>query len=355
MAKRFLIINPYGIGDVLFTVPMIKSILQNVPDAYIGFVANRRTAALVQAIPGVQEVVIYERDQFKAVQKESLPAFLKLLRETVQRIRSARYDVAIDLSMNSSASFFAWFAGIRERVGLNYRERGLFLTKKIPFFGYEGRHVAEYFSEILKTIDLKPYPHSLQIQISQPDLDWASDFLSQAQAASRYLIAMVPGGGESWGADASFKRWPAEKYAKLLVRLVEHFKASIVLLGSPKEEYLCKEIQTLVKYPIFSACGQTTLGQSMAILKKCNLAVVNDGGPLHMAVAAGTKTVSIFGPVDPVIYGPYPSEGHRIVTAQLACRPCYRKFRRAACEHVSCLKNIEVEDVFKEVKNILTD
>ena len=72
-----------------------------------------------------------------------------------------------------------------------------------------------------------------------------------------------------------------------------------------------------------------------------------------MAVAAGAKTVSLIGPVDENIYGPYPMTGHGVVTKEIACRPCYRKFRRADCDHISCLRQITVDEVFKKVEEIL--
>jgi ADP-heptose:LPS heptosyltransferase len=105
---------------------------------------------------------------------------------------------------------------------------------------------------------------------------------------------------------------------------------------------------------VVSLVGNTTIGQYLALLSRCHLVVMNDGGPLHMAVAAGTKTVSLIGPVDEHVYGPYPVNGHQIVTTPIACRPCYRQFRRADCEHIGCLAQIQVDDVFKKAENILT-
>ena len=346
---RFLIINPFGIGDVLFTVPMIKNIKAHVPDAFIGYVANRRTAPLLQNLPEIDQVIIYDRDEFKAVSKRSKLAFLKLLRFTLHEIRLPRFDMAIDLSLTGYASFYCLLAGIKERIGLNFKGRSLFLTRKIPFAGFEGRPVAEYYLDLAKELGIPVAHRSMEVPVPALDHAWAADFLKKIRGEEKYLIAVFPGGGESWGQDAKFKRWPAAKYAQLVQKVFEDFGVQVILMGDPKEESLCKEIQSLVKYPLLSACGATTLGQTMAVLDQCSLAVVNDGGPLHMAVASGTKTVSIFGPVDEKVYGPYPAEGHRVVVRSIACRPCYRNFRRAACEHVSCLKNIEVEQVLSAV------
>ncbi|MCB9771391.1 MAG: glycosyltransferase family 9 protein [Candidatus Omnitrophica bacterium] len=354
--KRFLIINPYGIGDVLFTMPMIKNIKANVSDAFIGFISNRRTAPLLESLPEVNKVTIYDRDEFKAVSDRSKIEFLKLLKKTKSELHDQRYDILFDLSMTWYASFYGKLVGIQERVGLNYKNRSPFLTKKIFVNGYEGRHTAEYYLDLVRTMgwDIKPY--SMQVTIPSRDELWAQEFIKKNSLLSDKLLVVFPGGGESWGQDANFKRWPVEKYAQLIQKIIGDFNVSIILMGSLREESLCKEIQNLVKWPLFNACGTTSLVQTMAILSKSRLVVVSDGGPLHMAVAAGTKTVSIFGPVDENVYGPYANTNsqHRVVTQRIACRPCYRHFRRAACEHISCIKDIEVEQVFVAVKNSLT-
>lgn len=349
--QRFLIINSYGIGDVLFTIPMIKNIRANIPGAFIGYVANRRTAPLLQNLPDVNKVTIYDRDEFKSVSDRSKSQYWQLLKKTGKEIRDAKYDVCFDLSMTGYASFYCWLAGIKNRVGLNYKNRSPFLTRKVPLRGFEGRHVVEYYLDLLRAINFDVRPQSMEIAISAAQKAWAREFVKEEK-----FIAVFPGGGESWGNDAKFKRWPANKYAQLINKITGDFKLAIVLMGNQKEESLCKEIQSLVKCRLFNACGQTDLLQTLGVLNQSVLAVVNDGGPLHMAVAAGTPTVSVFGPVDENVYGPYcgaTHSQHRVVTSSIACRPCYRNFRRAACDHISCIKDVEVEKVFSAVSHLL--
>ena len=74
-----------------------------------------------------------------------------------------------------------------------------------------------------------------------------------------------------------------------------------------------------------------------------------------MAVGVGTKTVSIFGPVDEKIYGPYPGDSDHVVVSKknLPCRPCYRKFKYSICERRECLDTITPEDVLDAVDKVL--
>jgi ADP-heptose:LPS heptosyltransferase len=124
-------------------------------------------------------------------------------------------------------------------------------------------------------------------------------------------------------------------------------------LGDKAEENLCTDIARVMRQKCVVACGQTTIHQFASLSKKCHVMIVNDGGPLHIAVAAGARTVSIFGPVDERVYGPYPKENHVVISKNIACRPCYRRFRRASCDHISCLKTITVDEVLERVVSIL--
>ena len=77
---------------------------------------------------------------------------------------------------------------------------------------------------------------------------------------------------------------------------------------------------------------------------------------MHMAVALGVKTVSIFGPVDDLVYGPYPpSDKHIVIKKQIDCRPCYQGFRMQFCDkNRLCLNSITTQDVFDAVRRLVS-
>ena len=152
---RILIINIFGIGDVLFTTPLIKNLKDNIPDAFIGYVANRRAAVVLENNPNIDKVIVYERDDYTEVYKKSKIRFLQKFKKALQEIEDERYDLVIDLSLNSYASFFMWMVGIPKRIGFNYKNRSPFLTRKVKLEGYEGRPVAEYYLDLLKELNLK--------------------------------------------------------------------------------------------------------------------------------------------------------------------------------------------------------
>jgi len=267
------------------------------------------------------------------------------------RVRRSGFDTAFDFSMNEGIGFFLMSCGIPKRIGFNYRNRGRFLTDKTPLAGYEDKHVVDYYLDLLERQGIPVVERAMTFPMTDADRDWAGQWLvaNGIGQGGKSCIALVPGGGASWGEAAKYKRWPAAKYADLVDKIVEKSSSEIILMGDSKEKDLCADIVRHARDRVHNAAGQTTLGQMAALFKNCRLAIVNDGGPLHIAVACGVRTVSIFGPVDPVVYGPYPVGGHVVVRKNLACQPCYRRFRMASCGHISCLNDLSVEDVLRKV------
>ena len=282
---------------------------------------------------------------------------IKSIRKGIQDlsdIQKESFDVVIDLSLNKYASFFMWAIGIKNRIGFNYKNRSPFLTHKVKINGYEDKHVVEHYLGLLDSLGAKSIHRQMEVGITQPDRQWAEDILAQHSISKEdVLVGMVPGGGVSWGNDVAYRRWPPEHHAQLADKIIENFSAKIILLGDSTEKELGQRVIKAMKRQVVSLVGETSIGQYLALLARCKRVVMNDGGPLHMAVAAGAKTVSLIGPVDEYVYGPYPLDGHVVVTANVACRPCYRQFRRAQCDHIQCLKGITVEDVLDKISQVM--
>jgi lipopolysaccharide heptosyltransferase II len=354
MYRKILIVNTFGIGDVLFTTPLIKNIKRAYPQAEVHYLTNTRSASLLEHHPGVDKVLVYDRDDFQAAYHRSLLEFMTKGRSLTHAIRREKYDVALDLSMDRGLGAVMALAGIPKRVGFDYRSRGTFLTRKIPFTGYEGRHVVEYYLDLLKEIDVPVIDRDMELHIPSEDQKWAKEWFRQkALVFVKPLVAVFPGGGASWGKSAVLKRWPVEKYAKLVDKMIEKYNAHIILMGNEGERELCQVIAQTSLATVHVVAGELTITQSAALLKQCTLVVCNDGGPLHVSVAAGVPTVSIFGPVDDKVYGPYPVGKHIVIKKGLACQPCYRRFRMANCSHINCLNQLDVDEVLSKIERFL--
>mgnify|MGYP001610361454 CR=1 FL=1 len=348
---NIIIINPFGIGDCLFATPLIHTIKDAFPEDKLGFLCNKRTAPLLRNNPFIDQIFIYERDDFKRLQSVSWFSWFKEFNSFIRQIRKGRFDLAIDLSLSSNFGFFLWLAGIKRRIGYNYKNRGWLLTDSIKLEGYEGRHIVEYYKGLLSLIKVEPKYKKPELYLDKDDQAFADKIFKDNNIdKARPVIAVAPGGGASWGKEAYLKYWPAESYKALIHKILDKYKATVIILGdsSDKELFFVPNIIDLR--------GQTTLGQSAALVSKADLFIGNDGGLLHMAVGLNKKTVSFFGPVDPRVYGPYPPDEkqHIVLSRNLECRPCYRRFRLGPClRSRECLENIEVDEALKAINRLL--
>ncbi|TBR17076.1 glycosyltransferase family 9 protein, partial [bacterium] len=169
------------------------------------------------------------------------------------------------------------------------------------------------------------------------------------------IVVIAPGAGKSWGKDAHLKHWPAQNYSALADKVIENYSAKIIIVGDYSEKGIIQNVISGMHHAALDLSGRTSVGELAALFRGANLLITNDGGPLHMAVAVDTRTVSIFGPVDDLVYGPYPlSDKHRVAKNTISCRPCYRDFRMFPCANEQkCIHGLSVEGVFNLVKELI--
>ncbi|MBF0570947.1 MAG: glycosyltransferase family 9 protein [Candidatus Omnitrophica bacterium] len=352
--KKILIINPYGIGDVLFTTPVISNLRRANPNAVIAYLANSRTADFLKHNPDINKIFVYDRDKFVEVYRQNPLKFAQKWALLFNDIRCEKFDVVFDFSLNNMFGFLSAASGIKRRIGFNYRGRGQFLTGKIKLAGFEDKHVVDYFLDLLGLVDVPVVERHLTLAVPSQDCSWAKDWILKSGIDVRKpLVAVFPGGGESWGKQARYRLWGAANYAQLVDKVIENFDAAVILLGDSKDKDLCREVSRLSHFALYDAAGQTSLLGLAALFKKCRAAIINDAGAVHVAAALGVKALSIYGPVDPNVYGPYPPVEHMTVQKGLPCQPCYRRFRMPYCSHISCLRDLSVEEVYRKVQSIL--
>lgn len=354
---NILIVNPFGIGDCLFTAPLIHTFKDAFPEGKLCFLCNKRVAPMLRNNPFVNEIFIYERDDFKQLLSASKLKWFEEFSSFIRQIKRARFDLAIDLSLSSNFGLFLWLAGIKKRIGYNYKNRGIYLTKSVKLTGYEDKHVVEYYNGLLGLTGIEPKYKDLELYLRDEDKQYAENIFKEHRIDdSAPVIAISPGGGASWGIEAKIKRWPEEKFALLVNKIIEKYNVIVIIIGDLKDKDLLSNIETGLKDKVINLTGKTTLTQSAAIIDSADLFIGNDGGLLHIAVALKIKTISFFGPVDPKVYGPYPPDAtrHIVLRKTLDCSPCYRKFRVRPCQrNKECLERIDVEDVIRQAGSLM--
>ena len=106
MPKKILIINIFGIGDVLFTYPLISNIKKHDSSMQIGYLCNIRTVEMLQGNKDIDKIFVYEKDEYKKISKNSKIEGLKYILKLYRDLKKEQYDAVIDISLNFYFSFF---------------------------------------------------------------------------------------------------------------------------------------------------------------------------------------------------------------------------------------------------------
>lgn len=355
MAKNILIINPFGVGDVLFSTVLISAIKERYSGCNIGYICNIRTREILETNPDVKEIFVFERDEYRLLWRKSKIKGLKKFYNFWKHVQAKRFDIVIDLSLGKEYAFFSWLIGIKERRGFDYKGRGRFLTHRIPFSGFNDKPVAEYYLDLID-FRLGAKKSKTVLRYTDKDKSYIDDFLKEKGIkGTDAVIGVAPGGGISFGKkDEEKRRWGIEKFSELCDRIIENFSVKLILIWGPGEEDLVKDIKRLMKKKALIS-PKTTIREMAALCDRCSIVICSEGGPLHIASSQNTKTISVFGPVDEKVYGPYPTGGDNVVvTSDIDCRPCYKHFKLPECDSRRCLDIITVDTVFNAFLKLRT-
>ena len=159
--------------------------------------------------------------------------------------------------------------------------------------------------------------------------------------------------------NGSAKRWPAAHWAEVADRLHADYGARVVLTGSQSELPIAEAVTRAMRSRPIVLTGQTSIDELAAVLARCDLVLSGDSGPLHMAVALNRPTISVYGPTDPAISGPYPRPGQTAIVLRtgIGCSPCYNALSTAECPYgnTDCMHHLTVDRMYQAVRRVLGD
>ncbi|MEI8349634.1 MAG: glycosyltransferase family 9 protein [Candidatus Omnitrophota bacterium] len=355
--KKILVFNPFGIGDVLFSTPLIRNLKEAYPHVRLFYLCNRRVWPLLNNHPFLEKVFIFEKDEWRAVAKKSKLALFKKMCAFFNEIKKEKFDIVFDLSLNAQYGFFLKLTGIKTRIGFNFKNRGRFLNHRIDIpGGFNTKHVTRHHLELVQFLAKEPCDYRFDLFCKQNNIEAMRQLLvASGFNKNDMLVIVCPGSGDSWQRTAYFKRWPQEYFAELCRKMQKELKAKIILCGSPVEKELCDSLYAVLEEKPLLLCDKLGLDDFAALVSLSGLVITNDGGPFHITQALNKRAVVFFGPVDERVYGAYPDESKALVfTSDVSCRPCYWKFKFSGCSFdKQCLRKITVDEVFLKIKSFL--
>jgi len=340
--------HPYGIGDLLFVTPVMRA-LRLIPTVEsVDLLLGSRTREVVENNPHINDIFVVDRD------RSHRQNWLKNLSDSFElgrKLRAKHYDLLLDFSLRRENAFLGkFFLGIPKRAGFAYKKRAIF--HNIRFLLPEGfwkRHAVDFYCDLAETAGI-PVEDRFMEYFFPEETDQIENHISKKlKTLPVPFLAVAPGGGDSWGREAAYKRWPVSYFAELIQKMKGKINfQGICILGSKSERELCEELQKSLKRPSLVLAGDTSLSETAMVLKKAKFFVGNDGGLIHVAHALQVPLVALYGPVPPEVYGPYPptQDAIAVYEQKLDCRPCYYKFRyNHHCATIECLRGLRPDDV----------
>lgn len=319
--RRVLVIVTRRIGDVLLATPLIRSLKKAWPDAEI--------EALV--FNGTQGVLLGNPDLHAVHTVPERPRFLQHLALLTRLFR--RYDLALSLLPGDRPTLYAWLAG-RRRIGLLLDQRGQrwkqsLLDQWAPLDAVHVHTVRAY----LALTDLLGIPAVPEVSVAwRPEDTTAVDALLGKPCGALAVLHPYP--------KFRYKMWHEQGWIEVAQWLLDN-GMRVALTGGPDadERAYVDAIARQLPEGVINTAGKLTLGGTAALLARAQFYVGPDTAVTHMAAATGVPTIALFGPSEPVRWGPWP-KGHgantnpwrrvgdqrvgnvQLIQGRAACVPC---------------------------------
>ncbi|HEX6464143.1 MAG TPA: glycosyltransferase family 9 protein [Vicinamibacterales bacterium] len=342
--ERIVCLRLERIGDLLMTVPAIADLKAAFPDASLDLVVGSWNRDIAAAIPAV--ACVETLDAAWLSRNGNGEGLVSLLRDAAGW-RSRHYDIAVNFEPDIRSNLVMAAIGARWTAGFASGGGGALLDTALAYD--TTIHTTDNARALVNAITggaaRRP---EFALAIPEVDRKRAAQLLARFDGA-RQIGIHVSGG-------RAIKQWPESRFREVAERLVHGRDAAIVLTGTADDRAQVNGIlAALPPDRVVDLSGDQPLLTVAAVLERLDLFVTGDTGPMHLAHAVGTPIVAIFGPSQPVRYGPR-GVRDRVVRIDLPCSPCNRiRVPPARCTgHTpDCMAGVDVASVLAAIDEVL--
>jgi heptosyltransferase-2 len=264
-----------------------------------------------------------------------------------------QFDLAVLFQNAFAAAATAFFARVPMRIGYATDRRARLLTTALPLPVWKNeRHESFYYLNIITELDRILFGAASLLQ-SEPVFDLPVSesrknsarriLIDHGASVTKPLAILCPG-----SVNSRAKRWPAESYAALSDRLIDA-GMNVVLIGSPAETNVSRQVCGLTKRQPTVLTGKTSVAELVALIRIADVLVTNDTGPAHIGAALRTPTLVIFGPTNPLTTYPLSAQAE-LLRHPPDCAPCM--LRDCPIDH-RCMTAISVAEVFQRAMTMI--
>ena len=290
--KRVLIIRSGAVGDLILTLPVLSALKKRYSGLSIDMMGDPVRLSLLKHCGFVDDVLSVDDRKFTPLFAPggpgtpggALPGSVprKLPDHLIRRLRS--YDLILSYLPDPDGVFVENLRRIASGPVLTGRSRP-------P----DGRriHMTRVLLDALKPLGIETAVDPPRVVVPSSA---APDDLRRLENEQR-LVAIHPGSG---GVE---KCWPAERYETLIDLLTESGFRPMITFG-PADHLIRRRLMPWIENRDVLVIEDRSIEEVAALYARCRAMIGNDSGMTHLAAAAGTPVIAIFGPTDPAVWGP---------------------------------------------------
>lgn len=347
IAPKILIVKLDHIGDFILSLPAIRLLREAWPDGHYTIVCSSTNSGLAKACGYFDEVREY--NFFAQLSQDVKKADMSMF-SNIRDIVGEEYDIAIDLRHDQDTRPVLAFIDAKIKAG--YQTHGKqFVPLDVslpPIPERSGLHKSPHNIRRLMLLcshvinSVKPLEFD-----AGPALVSAGHF-EFPWAGEKYAI-LAPGGG------TLAKKWSAEKFSQLAIRLSQFHDLKIVVLGGVQEKEYGEAIsKALPEGKVFDLTGSLPLIDMAAVSAGAAVFVGSDTGATQLAALLGTPTVAVFsGVADVNLWQPVGAKVE-VVRRPIPCSPCYIAKIENCVQGHACMNDIQVDHVYKAAESLMS-
>jgi heptosyltransferase I len=345
---RVLIVKTSALGDVIHALPVLDYLHQVAPGVEIDWVVEEPFLEVLAGNPQLTNVHTVRTKVWR--KRPFAPATWKEIGELKATLLERDYDLVFDIQGNFKSGLICSLTGTTQRIGFIKGEAReglnlLFTNRRVPLRKVDY-HVTEKYLRLVSVPFGKDYR---EMQLSGTIYTSPAD-----DADAEALLATLSDGlvflfhcGTTWVT----KLWAKKSWIELGRQVLDSFPEATILLswGNQEERAVATEVAKGIG-PGARVIDRYPLKGLAAVMKKVDLVVAADTGPVHIAAAVGTPTVSIYRATNGKLTGPRGPQ-HTTLQSPMHCTKCARK----QCDKDrECSESIKVETVLAAVQKLLT-
>lgn len=282
------------LGDLLFSLPVLKATKQKYPNIKIYCVARKNLAGLLESTKLVDKIFL---------KAGSLGAEIDLIAD----IRKEKIDTAVMFSESPETLLLAYFSKIKNRVGFKTASLNFLLTKKVEKVGVPSLNNNIVLAKSVGIDNVqKDYLNILKID-GESDVK-ISFWLEENKILNKDFIVVSVGASKR----RQEKCLRKEVWIETLNKLADMKKNVVVVYAQWETESVMKILKYVSK-DIKTFCPENGLIELSALISKAKLFIGIDSGTMHLAASLGVKCIALYGNTDPTQIGPRPLQNHIII------------------------------------------